>query len=131
MKIYFFCFDLQNWQNNFRFTICTKHVNQQRICVIFWLNWRNYGPVSYSFSCKLCVKMYKVKVLGIRMRVQKLVQSILWTPNMRIFFLSFFSNPISLSSVQFLAPRSPCHIHKVANLTPDDDENSRARVHIS
>ena len=52
-------------------------------------------------------------------------------PKYADFFLSFFSNPISLSSVQFLAPRSPCHIHKVANLTPDDDENSRARVHLS
>ena len=25
-----FCFDLQHWQNNFRFTKCTRNVNQQR-----------------------------------------------------------------------------------------------------
>ena len=26
-----FWFDLQNWQNNFRFTTCSKHINQLRI----------------------------------------------------------------------------------------------------
>ena len=26
-----FCFDLQNWQNNFRFATCTKHRNRKRI----------------------------------------------------------------------------------------------------
>ena len=26
-----FCFDLKNWQNNFRFTNCAKQVNYQRI----------------------------------------------------------------------------------------------------
>ena len=29
VEIVFFV-DLQNWENNFRFTVCTKHVNQQR-----------------------------------------------------------------------------------------------------
>ena len=47
---------------------------------------------------------------------QKLFQPIV-LKNANFFLLYFFSNPISLSSVQFLAPRSPCHIHKVANLT--------------
>ena len=27
-----FWFDLQNWQNNFRFKTCTKYVNEQRFC---------------------------------------------------------------------------------------------------
>ena len=42
-----FCFDLQNWWNNFMSPICTKHVNQQRIGQ---LNWRNYGSIGFLFT---------------------------------------------------------------------------------
>ena len=61
-----FCFDLQNWQKNFRFTTCTKHVNQQRvghqiftelkkcwICLIFFqllLHWINANLIKIVLS---------------------------------------------------------------------------------
>ena len=54
------CFDLQNWQNNFRLTTWTKHFNKQRIWIFrikFLLNWRNCGWVSYSISFKLHPKL--------------------------------------------------------------------------
>ena len=44
-----FCFELQNWQNNFRFVNQETVINKE-YDVKFWLNWRNYGSVSYSFS---------------------------------------------------------------------------------
>ena len=48
---FYFC--VHNWQNNFRFTTCRKHVRQQIFGINFWLHWRNYGAVSYPFSCKV------------------------------------------------------------------------------
>ena len=40
-------------KNNFKFMICTKRVNQQRISIEFWLNWRQNGTFSYSFTCTI------------------------------------------------------------------------------
>ena len=39
-------FDLQDWQNNFRYATCKKYINQQRIGFQIWLNLINYGSVS-------------------------------------------------------------------------------------
>ena len=32
-----FCFDLHNWQNNFNFSTCTKHVKWTKITVFKWI----------------------------------------------------------------------------------------------
>ena len=58
-------------------------------------------PSHIFFSCKLCVKRSKVKVLCIRMRVQKLIQPILWSPNMRIFFSPSFLTQFHLVLFNF------------------------------
>ena len=31
----------------------SKHLNNLTNCILIWKNWRKYGSVSYSFSCKI------------------------------------------------------------------------------
>ena len=47
-----FCFNLQS---NFWFTTFTKE-----LVFKFWPNWRNYGSVSYSFSCTPTVQIVTI-----------------------------------------------------------------------
>ena len=60
------CFDLQTWQNNFRFATPTQHVNlQKNQSSNFGLIERNYGFVSYFFypyECAIDISWKKCKI---------------------------------------------------------------------
>ena len=45
-----FLFDLHNWQKNFRFTTCTKHLNQKRIGCQIWA-WLKKLWIYLAFFC--------------------------------------------------------------------------------
>ena len=50
LKLFCHCYKSNQNKHNFMFATCTKHVNWQ-IIFKFWLNWKSYGSVLYSFSC--------------------------------------------------------------------------------
>ena len=56
-----FCFDLEN---SFMITSCKNREINKQSDVKFWLNWRKYGTVSYSFSCTFLIYLtVKLRVL--------------------------------------------------------------------